>query len=59
MGSGEIARTKVEIEAEMDAENSDWMDANTTVEMTNVKDAETLKTETRIPSTTGGGPHIF
>ena len=46
MGSAEIARTTDEMEAEMDvvmdAGNCDVMDAKTTDEMTNEKDAEIL-----------------
>ena len=50
MCSAEIARTTDEMEAEMDVdmepENWDEMDAKTTDEMTNEKDAYIFKTET-------------
>ena len=50
MSSAEIAKTTDEMEAEMDAGNGDVMDAKTTAEMTNEKDAEILETETRVPT---------
>ena len=60
MGSAVIARTADEMEAEtdvvIDAENCDVMDAKTTDEMTNEKDAEILETKTRAPPMTGEVP---
>ena len=60
MGSAEIERTTDEIEAEMDvvmdAENGGVLDAKTTNEMTNEKDAEILETETRVPHMSGEVP---
>ena len=59
-GKAEIARTTDEMEADMivvmDAENGDMMDAKTTDDMTNVKDAEILETDTRVPSMSGDVP---
>ena len=50
MDSAEIARTTDEMEVEMDvvmdAENGDGIDAKSTDEMTNEKDAYIFKTET-------------
>ena len=60
MDSAEIAMTTDELEAEMDvemdAENGDVMNAKTTDEMTNEKNAKMLKTETREPHMTGEVP---
>ena len=41
---------EAEMDVVMEAENGDVMDAKTTDEMTNVKDAEILETETRVPT---------
>ena len=53
MGSAEIAMTTDEMEAEtdvkMDAEIGDVMDAKTTDETANGKDAQILDTETCVP----------
>ena len=54
MGSAEIAKmtdkTEAERDAVTDAENGDVMDAKTTAEMTNERDAEILESETRLPT---------
>ena len=52
MGSAEIAMTT----DEMEAEDGDVMDAKTTDEMTNEKDAEVLETERRVPPMNGEVP---
>ena len=60
MCSAEIAKTTDEMEADMDAVmdagNGDVMEAETTAEMTNEKDAEILETKTRVPPMSGDFP---
>ena len=64
MGSAEIAKTTDEMEAEMDAvidaENGNVMDAKTTAEITHEKYAEILEIETRVPPMSGEvhPPHL-
>ena len=56
MSSAEIATTKAEMDAEMDAKNADCMDAKTTGEVTYWKDADIIEIETRVPPTNVGFP---